>query len=328
MSIDSRFFRQAQAELNERKLRNERLLAAHEAEIAPKSPEIINIQHEISATTSKIISLILNKDEDFERKFGEIQQNNVFLQHSLREKLVRLGYPADYLDMPHTCKLCCDTGEIDGKRCSCITEAARRLAAEELNRSTPLKLCSFDDFSLAYYDDKQTTILGCTAHEAMRENLKICRQFAESFHLPSNGILMRGATGLGKTHLSLSIANVVLKKGYSVIYGSAPDLFRKIEQEHFGRTDGDTVEMLQGADLLILDDIGAEFESKFYVSALYGIINNRMNSGVPTIISTNCDHSELNNRYGERIHSRFMTLEQLIFVGSDVRIRKQNGGLK
>lgn len=328
MSIDSRFFRQAEAELNERKLRSERLLAAREAEIAKKSPEIVNIQREISATTSKIISLILSKDKDFERKFGEIQQNNAFLQQSLREKLVRLGYPADYLDVPHLCKKCQDTGAIDGKRCSCITEAARRLAAEELNRSTPLKLCSFDDFSLAYYDDRQPTSNGTTARESMSENLKICRQFAENFHLPSNGILMRGGTGLGKTHLSLSIASVVINSGYSVIYGSAPDLFRKIEQEHFGRSEGDTVEMLQSADLLILDDIGAEFESKFYVSAFYGIINNRMNSGAPTIINTNCDLSELNARYGERILSRLMTLEQLIFVGSDVRIRKQNGGIK
>ena len=44
--------------------------------------------------------------------------------------------------------------------------------------------------------------------------------------------------------MSLSIAKVVLAKGYSVIYGSAPDLFRKAEQEHFGREDGNTVEML------------------------------------------------------------------------------------
>ncbi len=327
MSIDSRFFRQAEAELTERKLRNEKLLAAHEAEIARKSPEIVKIQQDISATASKIITLILNKDTDFERKFGEIQQQNLFLQQSLKEKLVRLGYPADYLDIPHSCAKCRDTGEVDGKRCSCITEAARRLAAEELNRATPLTLCSFEDFSLAYYDDKQVTPLGCTAREAMNENLKICRQFAENFHLPSSGILMRGATGLGKTHLSLSIANVVLKKGYSVIYGSAPDLFRKIEQEHFGRSEGDTVEMLQGADLLILDDAGAEFESKFYTSVLYGIINNRMNAGVPTIISTNCEYGELNARYGERVLSRFMTLEQLIFVGNDVRIRKKNGGI-
>lgn len=327
MSIDSRFYRQAEAELNERKLRSERLLAAHESEIAQKSPEIIGIQHEISATASKIISLILDKNENFEREFGAIQQNNLYLQQLLREKLVRLGYPADYLDPPHMCKICGDTGVVDGKRCSCITEAARRLAAEELNRSTPLKLCNFDDFSLAYYDDKQLTALGCTAREAMSANYKICRQYAENFHLPSNGILMRGATGLGKTHLSLSVASLVLNSGYSVIYGSAPDLFRKIEQEHFGRSDGDTVEMLQSADLLILDDIGAEFESKFYVSAFYGIINNRMNSGAPTIINTNCDLGELNARYGDRILSRLMTLEQLIFVGSDVRIRKQNGGI-
>lgn len=327
MSFDSRFYQQAENELNERRLRNERVLAAHESEISKNSPDIIATQNQLAAAGAKVIELILNKDKDFERKFGELQQNNLFLQKTLREKLVRLGYPADYLEMPHSCEKCGDTGVINGRRCSCFTETVRRLAAEELNRSTPLRLCSFDDFMLSYYDDKQPTALGCTAREAMSENLRFCRKYAEDFHLPNSGVLMRGATGLGKTHLSLSIANEVIKKGYSVIYGSAPDLFRKIEQEHFGRTDGDTVGMMQEADLLILDDVGAEFESKFYTSALYGIINNRMNAGVPTIISTNCDLSELQSRYGDRIVSRLITFEQLIFVGNDVRILKQNGGI-
>ena len=115
----------------------------------------------------------------------------------------------------------------------------------------------------------------------------------------------------------------MLAKGYSVIYGSAPDIFRRIEKEHFGsQSDTDTLDMVIKADLLVLDDVGAEFESKFYASAMYNIINDRLNASLPTIVSTNLEHSELEKRYGERTYSRLSTMDELLFRGSDVRVRK------
>lgn len=324
MSFDERFYREAEQLLNERRLKNERLLAKREAEIAEKYPEIAATERELSATGARLIDLILSRDNDFTRKLSELEQTNLLLQKRLTEKLIQSGYPADYLDTPRDCAICRDTGIADGRRCACFTEIVRRLAARELNRSSPLSLCKFEDFDLNYYDDARETPLGCTAREAMRENLGFCRAYAADFHLPCSSVLMRGGTGLGKTHLSLSIAREVLDKGYSVIYGSAPELLRKMEREHFGRSEGDTASSLQETQLLILDDLGAEFESKFYTAALYGIINNRMNAALPTIVNTNCDLSELNERYGERVTSRLMAMEQLLFVGGDIRIMKAN----
>lgn len=50
---------------------------------------------------------------------------------------------------------------------------------------------------------------------------------------------MSGRTGLGKTHLSLSIAKEVMEKGYGVIYGSTPDFLSQIEKERFSRSEND-----------------------------------------------------------------------------------------
>lgn len=322
MSFDSRFFQLAEDELEQRKLRNERILSQREREIETKQPEIYKIHHELGLTSGRLISLILDHDEDFERKLAELETNNELLQKRLSESLVRAGYPADYLDKPCVCRKCGDTGVFEGRRCECFMEIVKKAAAEDINRTSPMSLSDFADFSLSYYDDKQVTPVGCTAREVMSSNLDFCRNYAENFHLPCNGILMRGATGLGKTHLSLSIASEVIKKGYSVIYGSAPDLFRKCEQEHFGREEGNTIDVLLETDLLILDDVGAEFESKFYSAALYNIINNRMNAAKPTIISTNCDLNELVARYGNRTVSRMKTMDDLIFLGSDVRLMR------
>ena len=96
----------------------------------------------------------------------------------------------------------------------------------------------------------------------------------------------------------------------------------KLEREHFGkdRTGEDTMEMLSRCDLLILDDLGAEFQTSFTVSALYNIINNRLLSSLPTIISTNLDPKALEEKYTERIASRFIgSYINLGFCGNDVR---------
>ena len=80
--------------------------------------------------------------------------------------------------------------------------------------------------------------------------------------------------------------------------------------------------MLTTADLLILDDLGAEIDNRMYVSVLYTIINSRMNASLPIVINTNLTPAELERKYDERVSSRLLTMDELIFVGSDVRVMK------
>ena len=160
----------------------------------------------------------------------------------------------------------------------------------------------------------------------MARVLRYCQQYAEGFRPDSPGIFMFGATGLGKTHLSLAIAGVVAAKGYSVAYGSVQDLLRRIENEHFGRAeDAGTLDTLLSADLLILDDLGTEFDSPFSRSTIYNILNNRISASKPLILSTNLLPEEIEGKYTPRIVSRLFTqLVQMRFIGRDVRqLRRQ-----
>ncbi len=323
MGFDSRFYDQAERELKDIQSRNAAVLEMRIKETETRFPVTGELRRAIAATSGKLIALIADRSGDIKPKLRELELENLSLQEKLRLELVRAGYPEDYLDPIYSCRKCRDTGTYEGRLCSCFMERVKKAASDELNASSPLKLCGFDEFRLSYYDDSDHTSLGATARKIMEKNLELCRKYAEDFHLPYSSILMRGRTGLGKTHLSLSIAKTVLEKGYSVIYGSAPDLFRRIEKEHFGNSGGDTLDMLIKTDLLVLDDLGAEFESKFYVSAFYNILNDRMNSQLPTIISTNLELPELETRYGERISSRLSTMTKPIFVGSDVRMLKK-----
>ena len=132
---------------------------------------------------------------------------------------------------------------------------------------------------------------------------------------------MLGKTGLGKTHLSLSIAEVLIKNGWNVLYDSTINYLRQIEKEHFGRDlNGNTLQILLDADLIILDDLGSEYDTSFYVATIYNIINTRLNKNLPTIINTNLTPQELERKYDSRIVSRLFTMyTYLKFTGNDVR---------
>ena len=82
--------------------------------------------------------------------------------------------------------------------------------------------------------------------------------------------------------------------------------------------------LLKECDLLIIDDLGTELDSKFNYSTLYNIINTRMNMGKPLVINTNYKLSELQERYSSRITSRLSTMKILLFSGEDIRLIKKD----
>ena len=133
-----------------------------------------------------------------------------------------------------------------------------------------------------------------------------------------------GGTGLGKTHLSLAIANVAINKGYSVIYGTAQNILGDLQNENFGRLDNLKYRENLDVDLLILDDLGTEFKNAYTVSCLYNIINTRIGAKLPTIISTNYTIKELLGFYDQRITSRITGEYSLLTLeGNDIRYIKK-----
>jgi len=137
---------------------------------------------------------------------------------------------------------------------------------------------------------------------------------------------MHGATGLGKTHLSLAIANVVAEKGYRVIYDTAHNILSSLEREKFSYSNtGEREKEILDCDLLIIDDLGSEFSTQFTVAAIYNIVNTRINRSKPVIISTNLTEKELEEKYTQRVTSRIIgNYVSLLFIGKDIRQIKNN----
>ncbi len=154
----------------------------------------------------------------------------------------------------------------------------------------------------------------------MTSIFEFCKGYAGKLPNEHRSILMVGKTGLGKTHLSLAIADAAVKDGLGVIYSSAQHLVTELENEHFSNSKGDEAfKKYCSCDFLVLDDLGAEFSTQFSVAFIGNIINERLLRNLPTIISTNLFPSEFIEKYSERTASRiFGCYEKLLFVGKKI----------
>lgn len=305
-------------------LRNRRMAAESHANMflgqfhneCPRAREIISEM----ATASTRIARAIFSGEDSKRLLEELQQQNLGLQMEYGELLIEKGFTTNDITPQYECKKCDDTGFIDGKMCSCLINLQKKLAYSSLNMEVPLENSTFDAFDLNYYEDEKS-------QSNMSYILKYCMSYASGFNLDSQSLLFTGTTGLGKTHLSLAIAQAAIDKGFGVVYASVQNMAVTLERERFGKFDQgetDTISHLSNCDLLILDDLGIEFSSQYVTSLLYDIINTRIMAKRPTIISTNLTFEELEKRYSMRFVSRLAGYFNLFtFSGKDVRFLKR-----
>ncbi len=289
-------------------------------------PELEQIERDlilIGAATSKAL---LSPDADAQSLLGALKEKTDRLERRRADIFSACGLAEDYLRVPYTCKRCEDSGFDDGEMCECFKAELKREAYRRLNEQSPLAPSNFSQFSLDYYPQQPEPASGIVPRVKMAEIFDYCLKYANTFSHASPSILMLGATGLGKTHLSLAIASKVIEKGYGVVYGSANNLFRAVEQAHFSRGSNqhDALDSLLGCDLLIIDDLGAEFSTQFTISAAYNIINTRLLTKRPTIISTNMSIAEIKDTYSEKVLSRLHgSYSFLRFFGSDIRSLKK-----
>lgn len=318
----------------EEKIKNRRILAEREAQI--RKEKIFSLVEEAEDFERKISACGISagraviKGGDVRVELEKLKSESLSLQKEYEAALNKKGYTISDTEPVYHCKRCSDTGyyEKDNRTvvCDCLRQAMVECACEQLNRNSPLSLCTFGDFSLDYYSREVQEGYPRSPYEQMNNNLKFCKSYAKNFNQKSQSIFMKGKTGLGKTHLSLSIANEVIKKGFGVIYVSAPSVMSRLEKEHFSydKQSTATQEALLECDLLIIDDLGTEFTTQFSTSAIYNIFNSRLLAGKPVIINTNLTLQELEKLYSQRFVSRIIgQAVRLDFFGKDIRTFKK-----
>lgn len=284
-------------------------------------PRAAEIEKELAKCSISAARIVM-RGSDVKQTLLSLKQKNSKLKEELTSILKSVGLPENYLEIKYNCKECKDSGLIDGKMCKCMKNLLKAEAYERLNDMSPLKSCCFENFSLDYYSEFPVDQNGVSPKYRMSKILNYCKNYAKSFDLNSPGLLFIGKPGLGKTHLSLSIAHEIIGKGYSVIYSTIQNIVSKMEKDKFksySEIDDGTDHFLE-CDLLIIDDLGTEFPTAFSASAIYGLINSRIMFGRPSIISTNLSLKELQSNYSDRMVSRILGSNiKLEFLGSDIR---------
>ena len=288
--------------------------------IRKEIPEIDNIQKQLSAIGLEISRLFFFKGNT-EEKVAQLKSSSRELVAKRAKILKENGYSENALQPEYVCAHCEDKGFIKGRICACHVQLLKDLMKDEIRKFAPLDDCTFDSFKLEYYSSEafENSVV---PRERAKKIFESARLYAQNFSPESKNLIFLGATGLGKTHLSLAIANVVINKGYNVCYGSSQNICDDLQSEQFGRTDNIyyTKQQVLESDLLILDDLGCEVSNQYTTAIIYNIVNSRILSKKPTIISTNCSLSELLDKYDQRITSRISgDYTKMTILGNDIR---------
>lgn len=299
-----------------RRLADEEALEARRKQAYAMSDELRKVDGELSETGARIAQCMALGGAALRK----LKADTDALRSRKRDILKSLGLEEDFLDMKYQCDLCLDTGINGGHICrKCAEDELKKAAFALSSLGKTLSGQTFENFELKYYSDKGNP----SPLFVMKKNLDACRSFCRDFR-QGDSLFMTGGTGLGKTHLSSAIAHELINKGVSVCYVTAPELFERLESVRFGREDAQDTKEFDEADLLIIDDLGSEVITSFTVSALFSIVNGRINAGRSMIISTNFSPADIEKNYNDKITSRLMgAAKTLFFIGDDIRIAKR-----
>lgn len=298
-------------------------IAAYErriAEVAETVPEFGEIDRELQKTGPKIVAASFGGG-DAEAEIEAIRREYDAIAARRRAVLTEHGYAPDYCTIRYSCEKCSDTGYVGIDICDCLKREITENFLESSGLYSLTKNQTFETFRLDYYENHDRI--------EMEQNVAFLRRYAESFDPASTeNLILIGATGLGKTHLSSAVARRVIERGFYVVYECAQGLFSEYEARRFrtnsySDAEGEDIDRFADCDLLIIDDLGTEITNRFSISCLYYLLNQRLIRHLPTVISTNLGGAELRSRYEDRIMSRvFGEFRPLRFSGSDVRMQK------
>jgi len=151
--------------------------------------------------------------------------------------------------------------------------------------------------------------------EGQKIALRKCRSYANNFsEMMASGksMIFTGGTGTGKTHLANAIANHVIENGHTAYFAAVRKILTAVKstwRSNSPKTEEEVIKNFANLDLLIIDEIGVQFDTDSEKMILFDVINARYENNKPTIILSNLSvtsetETSIESILGERIMDR------------------------
>lgn len=156
--------------------------------------------------------------------------------------------------------------------------------------------------------------------------LKLAKQ-----ELPEKGLFLTGPFGVGKTYLLGAIANELRKFNISSMLIYMPEFVREIREAIKDNKVQDKINMFKRADVLMLDDIGAETLSAWFRDEVLGsILQYRMMENLPVFFTSNYTMAQLeqilatSTKNGVEQVKAGRIMERIMQVSKEVKVGGEN----
>ncbi|QCI15727.1 DNA replication protein DnaC [Buchnera aphidicola] len=153
--------------------------------------------------------------------------------------------------------------------------------------------CSFDNYKIE--------------HDGQKKVLKASKRYAEEFNENIASFIFSGKPGTGKNHLASAIGNYLILHGKSILIVTVADLMSNMKGTFSGNsniTEENLLHNLSSVDLLMIDEIGMQTESRYEKVIINQIVDRRSSSKRSTGMLSNLDHKGMKNLLGERVIDR------------------------
>ena len=243
--------------------------------------------------------------------------------------------------MSDVCEVCSGAGMVLGVNAAgvrvarvCVCQQAARSGHRVAAARIPKRYehCILDSFTVHRGTDPSVAQAYATA-----------RKFVEAYPVETDGkgLLITGSIGVGKTHLAVGLLlSLIAERGAHALFYDYRELLKQIQHSYNAQVNSTELDVLRPvfeAEVLVLDELGAQKPTDWVWDTVALILNTRYNDKRTTIITTNYPdlppgssglsatqratrEETLGDRIGERMRSRLAEMcVRVEMTGADFR---------